>query len=410
MFKTARRTDVHPDRQAHHRRGLTDGANCNQNQIQRPADSADTRGKAAYMAQPGSADVGFAATATALSDSPRHPAQSEGVGSVKRVLDAAAKSIGGAGGEAEAVLARLEEQGVVHAWQLQHIEREDWAAAGASLGLRAAVQARLANQIVENLNPRCVPRPPTSDTDAMTLAMTPFQKRFLLLRSSSEGNAGSAPSSLGAIGATLYGTLLTVPGSEKQQLYLASGELLGVLSGLLVFVPMEFLREPDGEPSMEDSAFNAVAMVSFLSFLTSLLASLLAAMMAVNQGWGAADSFYEGLNSMLSTSFLCFVFGFWTLVVEVCWMAMEMCGEYVRWVPVVAFLGLFQWTMYKWAQVWVNELPLELFHVPAIFRWQFMLHSPLNLVRMRGKRLREAAEARGLMLGRSLALQRGEPI
>jgi len=330
------------------------------------------------------------------------------VGSVKRVLDAAAKSIGGAGGEAaaEAVLARLEEQGVVHAWQLQHIEREDWAAAGASLGLRAAVRARLANQSVENLNPRSALRTAaTSDTDAMT----PFQKQFLLLRSSSEGNAGSAPSSLGAIGATLYGTLLTVPGSEKQQLYLAAGELLGVLSGLLVFVPMEFLREPDGEPSMEASAFNAVAMVSFLSFLASLLGALIAAMMAVNQGWGATDSFYEGLNSMLGVSFVCFVIGFWTLVVEVCWMAMEMCGEYVRWVPAVAFLGLFQWTMYKWAQIWVNELPLELFHVPAVFRWQFMLHNPVDLFRMRGRRLREAAEARGLMLGRSLALQRGEP-
>ena len=62
--------------------------------------------------------------------------------------------------------------------------------------------------------------------------------------------------------------------------------------------------------------------------------------------------------------------------------------------------------MHGWSKLWVNELPLEFFHLRAILRWQLILHNPMDLPRMHGKRLKEAAEAPGTLLGR---LHRGEP-
>ena len=39
-------------------------------------------------------------------------------------------------------------------------------------------------------------------------------------------------------------------------------------------------------------------------------------------------------------------------------------------VPIAVFAVLFQWCMYNWVQLYVNELPLEFFHLPLVFRMQ----------------------------------------
>ena len=92
--------------------------------------------------------------------------------------------------------------------------------------------------------------------------------------------------------------------------------------------------------------------------------------MAVFQGWKAPDTFYERLNSMLGNSFLFFVLGFWMLVTLMVWVTLRACHWKLSWVPIAAFAVLFQWCMYTWTQLYVNDLPLELFHLPRAFRLQ----------------------------------------
>ena len=72
--------------------------------------------------------------------------------SAKAVLEAAAARVGrgqpgaataGAADDLGALSAWLAQRGVLHGWQLEHLERADWEAAGATLGLRSAVRAAL---------------------------------------------------------------------------------------------------------------------------------------------------------------------------------------------------------------------------------------------------------------------------
>jgi hypothetical protein len=193
--------------------------------------------------------------------------------SAKMVLEAAAARMGrGQRGSAEmagftddldAVSVWLGQHGVVHGWQLEHLERADWAAAGATLGLRSAVRAVLLS-----------PAKAAGTVDAAEQQLTPFQQRFLLQPDP------SVASSLGSIDAAFFGTMLVVPANEKQQLYLAAGELLGVLSGLILAIPLTFLEMPaagqdaSAELTAEDG-INVLAITSFFCSFVSLLGSLL---------------------------------------------------------------------------------------------------------------------------------------
>ena len=92
--------------------------------------------------------------------------------------------------------------------------------------------------------------------------------------------------------------------------------------------------------------------------------------MAVFQGWKASDTFYERLNRMFGTAFLFFVAGFWALVALMVWTALRACHRRFSWLPIAVFVVIFQWCMYTWMQLYVNELPLEFFHLPMVFRIQ----------------------------------------
>jgi hypothetical protein len=93
-------------------------------------------------------------------------------------------------------------------------------------------------------------------------------------------------------------------------------------------------------------------------------------MMVVFQGWQASDTFWERLNKMFGTSFFFFILGFWSLVALMAWTALRACHWMLSWVPIAVFAVLFQWCMYNWVQLYVNELPLEFFHLPLVFRMQ----------------------------------------
>jgi len=174
--------------------------------------------------------------------------------------------------------------------------------------------------------------------------------------------------------AALVGTMLTVPADEKQPLYLAACELMGVLSGLFLPLPLEFLRDV---ATPQDCLFNAITLVSFISFLTSCLGCLLAALNSVFQGRRGSVAFYEHISTMLSTSFVMFIAGFWSLVAVVVRTSVVMCdGKAVGRIPGIVFIALFQWSMLGWTKLYENELPLELFHLPFVFKGQMMLHCP----------------------------------
>ena len=100
--------------------------------------------------------------------------------SAKAVLEAAAARVGrgqpgaataGAADDLGALSAWLAQRGVLHGWQLEHLERADWEAAGATLGLRSAVRAALLPSTEAAGGAR---------TDVAEQRLTRFQQRFLL--------------------------------------------------------------------------------------------------------------------------------------------------------------------------------------------------------------------------------------
>eukprot|EP00966_Prymnesium_polylepis_P157318 3635756-Prymnesium_polylepis.1 len=222
----------------------------------------------------------------------------------------------------------------MHTWQLSHLEREDWEQVGATAGMRSAVCAELTgarqqrNQTRVNRPPTVAPgivavgpdagvpafaTPSAADTAERHGAgpqLTLFQRRFLLQPSANSGEPTHSDrvGSLRSLGAAFLGTMLVVPIEERQQLYVVAGELLGVLSGLLLPIPLGFISTPPNGPGdasdvgarvRYSDGGNTLAFVSFFSFLVSMLGALLMAMMAVFQGWQANHTFCEGLNRML---------------------------------------------------------------------------------------------------------------
>jgi hypothetical protein len=355
------------------------------------------------------------------------------------VLEDAALRLQRDGMMVDGLVERLREQDVVHTWQLKHLEREDWIKAGVTTGMRIAVRTELLDPQAAQRSGQTVVRVPATP-NGTTLAelssaiakvaatdaapafsaealsspavyaerrvgtgekLTPFQRRFLLRPSV---GAGGAVRSLGSMGAAFLGTMLVVPVEEQQQLYLAAGELLGVLAGLLLPVPLSFVipgesQDASTEVTLRDG-FNALAFASFFFFLISMLGALLMAMVSVFQGWKAAHIFYEELNHMFAVSFLMFVGGFWTLVCLVLWKARNACHWLCTAAIAVMFLLSFQWLMYHWAGVYVKALPLEFFHLPLFFRLQFQAHRPFG--RLHGSHLREAAQVRAAALSKLL--------
>ena len=204
---------------------------------------------------------------------------------------------------AAAILAALEAENIQWAWQLSRLSAEQWTArlSVCTLGLQIAIQDALIDQ------PQQLGR---------EVVLTPLLRNFLLL----PAEDGSPPKRLNSLSAIFYSLLLT-PVAERQAMLLAVCELLALINGLILAVPLSVMRTrmppidaPKGWdvwPTIDDG----ISTLGVAAFGTAFTAVILAAMIGIlvaSVGRFGGHLFYESVLPALV--------GVWTLFFVVMWM------------------------------------------------------------------------------------------
>ena len=319
--------------------------------------------------------------------------------SVEAVLEAAANRIGMPKKAASVALA-LRNHGVFYAWQLAQASDSNWNQLNVDIGLQMAVRAELAD--------------PTSSTVARAIKvhanadeMPERLRRFLLI----PGDDGKEAERLGSVSALYLGLLIVNP-DDRQHLALVLFELLALVSGLFVSLPLSFLRdspavaaESDASlwqlpPTLEDGvdffAFVVFFSLAFVAYLSVLLALVVAA-----GGWKGDVRFYEAVGDV--TGFLFFFFalvGFIPLCVLVFWRLFNLARSPYMVIGAIGVTQILQLVTNHFSlKFMVQALPLEIYHTPRWFREQCKnVMGPLLRGMLSDDALRPAAERRAAEL------------
>ena len=284
--------------------------------------------------------------------------------SAEVVVRAAAASIGESDA-ANPVIAALEKDSVKFAWQLNEAEREFWPQYGANGGLALAIKAELNHPTT----------PPKSDfTHVFTChgeEVTDRLRHFLLI----PGPDGQIPSSMGSYKAVFFAIVLTPPG-DRQNLLLILCELLALVSGLLLAIPLSLVtpRVPEEKgwtlmPRLEDG-MDAFAYFTFFLVLAVLWNIVYVAAATVAGGWkGSMDFFERGIGVVFIYFMILGVavyFGVTTILVWQCFTAAT--SPY----PLIGSLVLAQvgnnFVAIQAAHFTADAMPLEFYHWPQWIR------------------------------------------
>ena len=191
------------------------------------------------------------------------------------VLEDAAACLGERGMGAstpEDAAAALEAHGVVWAWQLPHLSPEQWAAAGVAIGYQAAIQAVLSGEMglaAEAAQPaECVPQ----------------QLRQFLLCLNDDGSPAKPMDTMSSMGLAM----LCSQRGDIRSLCIAAGELMSVLCGLMIAIPLALYGSVAADDAADGvSAWNsAPRLAEWLDALCILAIILL--LLAISGGWFTA--------------------------------------------------------------------------------------------------------------------------
>ena len=302
------------------------------------------------------------------------------------VVEAAAARIG-VGREATApVAAALETHGVKYAWQLEHSNASHWASFNASFGLEMAIMAELQSPTASgSMAPKTLARSASqaklqrqrsSNALARDSELPDRLRRFLLM----PGPNGEEPAPLGEPGA-LFLSMLTTPPEGRQNLYLMICELLALIAGLMIPIPLEMLRQRTAAaqeqqgwtlaPSWTTASFSdgidALAFWIFVMLVHVVFYAVVNALFIGASGCEASAQYYQFQTSILSTVLIWFMFGaFLPLNVLVGWaLAAEATSVYplLAAVPLIVVMNVPLQTMVM--KFLISEMPLELYHLPS---------------------------------------------
>ena len=280
---------------------------------------------------------------------------------IKTILEAAAKSMGSTE-DIEGIAAALEKQGVRFAWQLalltpEHFRRVD----GISLGLETAIQDVIAN-------------PTTESAPAKDIELTPALRQFLLLPAAD----GTPPRRMRALSAMFYSTML-LPIAERQEMCLVACELLSLVSGLFLTIPISFMDfrtmkdAPKGWnvwPDYEDG-MSMCSLAIFMSILTATVNSVIMAIFVALVGRSGSNTFYERTFTGLACTTAIFMIGNFLTLGMVVWQTFTVSRSpylVIFWI-LIGYQALSYLTAIM-ARGIIIGAPLELYHWP---RWVFMV-------------------------------------
>ena len=311
------------------------------------------------------------------------------------VVELAAEKVGER--DTASVLRALEEHRILFGWQLAQADSDDWARFGASIGLKMAVKGVLAN--------------PAAHSGGGEL--TERLRNFLLL----PGPGGEAPQRLEVVSATFV-VLLAVPPVERQKLVLTLLELLALIGGLMMPIPITLLwHKMDGVPVMEleegdkwsrlpsrdDMMFALIAM-NFVVLTLVVFISVALAIFVSASGWHGNFQFYERVTPVLGVLWCLLAFcGIFPLWCTLFWQLFDFIGSpYPLILDAILTEVAFNWLMtYMW-RFHSHAMALEVYHQPRWFISIVRLSVPqvwrdLSLKALEPLAKQRAAELRALM-------------
>ena len=283
--------------------------------------------------------------------------------SAEALVESAVACVGGQEATAP-VLEALRENGVLWAWQLEQADPNDWIKFGASTGLKLAIKAELQSPTAHSM-------PAVTSLGNEALGNEQL-RRFLLVPTPN----GEEPERLRTVGG-LFLALLTIPPSNQQSLMLALFEMLALVGGLLLPLPLQLFRSTgQGSaaalqgwtlmPSREDWT-DAVAVFILVMLIWIVFCSVTLALCVASSGWHASTQYCEAVIPAITTLLMAVVFGviypycfllFWQLF-TVAESPYPLIGAAVlAWTLHAVFIR-FNWNFH------IEGMALELWHLPS---------------------------------------------
>jgi hypothetical protein len=320
------------------------------------------------------------------------------------VLNAAAARIGQSTEppQAAAIADQLKAQGVDWAWQLHYLNDGDWAKLDISLGLRTATKAEL-------IDPTDEASLETSLGDSVHEKIPEEMQTFLFI----SDETGSSAKSLRAWEAFFY-SLLTNPVDDRQGLILKLFELIALIGGLFLTVPLSFRRPEyalgfqDATPGWRlfgDGPWDGMDALMTLVFVVDIWATFTAVMCACNiAAIGSRANYAICLGSlrMLSTIWISF---WWGVIIPVLYLMVpwHVITDSKNVYPVAGALfvahAVASHQVHRLTKFWIEHMPLEAYHLPYWLRFLVLpFFCPWIIPSLRESVLLPAAEARAATL------------
>jgi hypothetical protein len=302
----------------------------------------------------------------------RHGRSQRDARSVQEIVTAAAAQLGSSASAVDSVVQAMSAAECLWAWQLAQADAEDWSRFGASAGLKMAIKAELSNPM------RSLTTDTGSSTDAIRSteqlggqsAADQLLRRFLLLPEAD----GTEAKRLSSMRAPFWGLLAI--GEDRQQLLLICLEMIALISGLLLPVPLMFIRTASHEPvekgwgvppSLADW-MDALAAFAFVTLLMATFSAVITSLLVACAGWHGTNTFYaRAIDIVVFCEVTMIAFGIMPVGILIFWhMFTAAASPY-------PLLGAVLWAVIatNLYNVMMNLLvadgcALELYHIP---RW-----------------------------------------
>ena len=298
------------------------------------------------------------------------------------------------GDEVHALLAALAKHGLRWACQLEQLDATDWKDLAVPLGLKAAIKSELAAQA------------PSSRSHIVVHSQTEMPerlRRFLLI----PGPDGREPPPMGSVTAPFLGILL-LPPEKRQHLMMALFELLALISGLTLPLPLMRLHG-SASASTDEDIWNARPRIEeymdglaiFVSFMLAMVVfnSIAHAMFIAATGWHNVAAWYDTISNsamfmfitMMSCIFLLFTLVWWQLFVAA-------VSPYPLLVAVVLSVLFYITMFYLHFYSHTVGLALEMYHLPNWFRAMLRFSNPMLIRALRSSALQPKARQRAAEL------------
>ena len=291
---------------------------------------------------------------------------------------------------AQQVLEAFSAHGIQWAWQLNNADDNDWLTLSIPIGLKMAIKAELSH-------------PSTPTPEEPSLELSNKLRRFLLV----PGPDGKEPPSLGRLDSMTFGLLVVKP-ADRQSLVLVYCELLALMSGLMLPLPMGLVRslsqrESDKSwllPATLEDVMDASASVIYGVLVVCIFNTIVLAVVIVSGGWRGNDEFY--LRALKLLFFLLFLI-VWAGMVPLCflqiWQLFTIAGTPVP--MTVGCLLIYIVMLGTYSLLWgflIDAMPLEVYHLPKIARKGAAASMPWLKARLQDEMLIPAARKRAVEL------------